>query len=81
VTPTLKATPSDLRVDPVTLSPARVPSDASVLPPARQAVTVDDDDHDCEECDNTGRTVFGMYGGKVVYVGWCPECGREERDC
>jgi hypothetical protein len=33
---------------------------------------------DCDECLNTGRVVEGVYGGKVVYVSGCPECGRGE---
>jgi hypothetical protein len=32
---------------------------------------------DCPDCDNTGLVVEGVYGGKVVYVSGCPECGRE----
>lgn len=31
----------------------------------------------CPECQNTGLVVEGVYGGKVVYVSGCPECGRE----
>ncbi len=38
-------------------------------------------DDDCSECNNSGRTVFGTYGGNVRFVNGCPECGREERDC
>lgn len=34
-------------------------------------------DDDCPECENTGRVVEGVYGGKVVYVNGCSECGRE----
>jgi hypothetical protein len=32
---------------------------------------------DCPECSNTGRVVEGVYGGKVVYVSGCDECGRD----
>lgn len=71
--PTVPA-PSGSTVTTVWSAP-RVPSDASILPPARDAVT----DDDCPECENTGRVCEGMFGGKVVYVSGCPECGREGR--
>jgi hypothetical protein len=33
---------------------------------------------DCNECENGGVVVEGIYGGKVVHVSGCPECGRGE---
>jgi hypothetical protein len=58
------------------LSAPKVPADASILPPARDAVT-DDDAPDCEDCDNTGRPFAGYFGGVTRFHDGCQACGRE----
>lgn len=58
------------------LAAPRVPADASILPPARDAVTADEPP-DCEDCENTGREVYRVKGGTIVYLpGGCRACGR-----
>jgi hypothetical protein len=74
MTPTLPSANPVAPAERPYLSAPRVPSDVAPLPPARNAVT----DDACPECSNLGRVVEGVYGGKVVYVSGCPECGREE---
>jgi hypothetical protein len=71
----MKTTPAPQHVaaDAFPLAPGRLPLDASILPPARVATRLPD----CHECSNTGLVVEGVYGGKVVCVSGCPECGRE----
>ncbi len=70
-----------------TRAPGPIPPDASPLAAPRvpqieyPPKCLADDSEDCDECNNSGRTVFGMYGGKVAFVNGCQECGREERDC
>ncbi len=74
---------------PTIAAPGPIPPDASPLAAPRvpqieyppKCMQAPEPVEDCDECSNLGRTVFGMYGGKVAFVNGCQECGREERDC